>query len=155
MADIVPQQKRSRMMAGIHGKDTRPEMAIRKALHALGYRYRIHDRRLPGRPDMVFPRYKAVIEINGCFWHRHDCHLFKWPSTRKEFWKQKLNQNRERDARNHKTLKDTGWRVLTIWECAMKGRTRLPMEYVVHISAYWLDKGQEDMEIEGVLRRRK
>lgn len=141
------------MMAGIRSKDTQPELAIRKALHALGFRYRIHDKRLPGKPDMAFPRYMAVIEINGCFWHRHNCHLFKWPSTRKEFWQKKISGNRERDIRNHETLKIQGWRIMTVWECALKGRTRRSLEDVVNKTAKWLVSGKSDMEIEGSKKR--
>ena len=98
MTDVVDRETRSRMMAGIRGKDTKPELTIRKAIHARGFRYRIHDRRLPGKPDMVFPRYRAVILVNGCFWHGHNCHLFKWPSTRVDFWKTKIERNREKDG---------------------------------------------------------
>jgi DNA mismatch endonuclease (patch repair protein) len=155
MSDIVSPKDRSRMMAGIRGKDTQPELAVRKALHALGFRYRIHEKRLPGKPDMVFRRYKAVIEINGCFWHRHGCHLFKWPSTRKEFWQKKISGNRERDIRNHEALKNNGWRILTIWECALKGRTRRPLEDVVKKVAKWLVSGKSDMEIEGIKKLTK
>lgn len=104
---------------------------------------------------MVFRRYKAVIEINGCFWHRHGCHLFKWPSTRKEFWQKKISGNRERDIRNHEALKNNGWRILTIWECALKGRTRRPLEDVVKKVAKWLVSGKSDMEIEGIKKLTK
>lgn len=142
-------------MAGIRGKDTKPELAIRKALHALGFRYRIHDKRLPGKPDMAFPRYKAIIEINGCFWHGHNCHLFKWPSTRKEFWQKKISGNAERDIRNRVALKKKGWRILTIWECALKGRTRRPLEQVVLKVVKWLGSGKSDMELEGIKKTAK
>lgn len=137
-------------MAGIRGKDTRPELAIRKALHALGFRYRLHDRRLPGRPDLVLPRYRAVILVNGCFWHGHDCHLFKWPSTHKEFWKEKISGNSARDIKNHEALAKAGWRVLTIHECALKGRTRKPLQEVVSTAAKWLKSGHSDCDIEGL-----
>lgn len=152
MADIVSPKDRSRMMAGIRGKDTQPELAIRKALHALGFRYRIHVKQLPGKPDLAFFRFNAIIQINGCFWHAHKCHLFKWPSTRKEFWRKKISCNKERDVRNHNTLKKAGWRVLTIWECALKGRTRKPIDDVVNTAAEWLISGQSDMKIEGKRR---
>src|SRR3954470_16295918 len=92
MADVVSSGVRSRMMAGIRGTNTAPEMILRRALHAEGFRYRLHDRRLPGKPDMVFPRHHAVIFAHGCFWHGHDCHLFKWPSTRPEFWQTKIRR---------------------------------------------------------------
>lgn len=147
--DIVSPKDRSRMMAGISGKDTQPELSIRRALHALGFRYRIHNKNLPGKPDIALARFKAVIQINGCFWHAHNCHLFKWPSTRKQFWKTKITDNKERDARNAISLEKAGWRILTIWECALKGRTRRPLKEVVSTTAEWLEFGQFDMEIEG------
>nr|WP_307190518.1 very short patch repair endonuclease [Bathymodiolus platifrons methanotrophic gill symbiont] len=92
---MVSRKKRSQMMAGIKGKDTKPELLIRKALHKKGFRYKLHDKSLSGKPDMVFPRYKSLIFINGCFWHGHDCHLFKWPSSKSEFWKEKITKNKE------------------------------------------------------------
>src|SRR5690606_10217746 len=130
LADVVSAEKRSQMMSGIRGKDTTPEMIIRKGLHARGFRYRLHDRKLPGKPDLVFPAYKAVIFIHGCFWHVHDCHLFKWPSSRPEFWKQKLTGNIEKDQENFAALERDGWRILTVWECALKGRTKLPVDAI-------------------------
>jgi len=150
MADVVAPEKRSEMMSGIRGKDTRPELLIRKALHARGFRYRLHDSKLPGKPDLAFPRYKAVIEINGCFWHGHDCHLFKWPSSRKEFWKEKITGNIERDRKNQSALEQLGWRVLTIWECAVKGRTRRPLDDVIESAASWLRSGKGNAEITGM-----
>ena len=137
-------------MSGIRGKDTIPELLIRKALFAKGFRYRLHDRRLPGKPDLVFPKYDAVIFIHGCFWHGHDCHLFKWPSTRPEFWKNKINRTREVDERNYKKIKEDGWRILTIWECAIKGKTRLSLEKIVDASEKWLKEGKRDKVIKGM-----
>ena len=150
MVDVVDKKTRSRMMSGIRGKDTKPELLIRKALFAKGFRYRLHDRRLPGKPDLVFPKYDAVIFIHGCFWHGHDCHLFKWPSTRPEFWKNKINRNREVDERNYKKIKEDGWRILTIWECAIKGKTRLSLEKIVDASEKWLKEGKRDKVIKGM-----
>jgi DNA mismatch endonuclease (patch repair protein) len=120
--DIVDAATRSRLMAAIKAKDTKPEMLIRRALHARGLRYRLHDPALPGKPDLVFPRYRAVIFINGCFWHGHDCHYFKLPSTRTEFWTEKINNTRLRDFRQVQLLKSQGWRVMVIWECAIRDR---------------------------------
>ena len=137
-------------MSGIRGKDTIPELLIRKALFAKGFRYRLHDRRLPGKPDLVFPKYDAVIFIHGCFWHGHDCHLFKWPSTRPEFWKNKINRNREVDERNYKKINEDGWRILTFWECAIKGKTRLSLEKIVDASEKWLKEGKRDKVIKGM-----
>lgn len=118
-------------MSGIRGKNTKPELVIRSALHRAGFRFRLHRKDLPGRPDLVFPRYRAVLFIHGCFWHRHDCHLFRWPSTRQEFWRVKIEGNVARDHRQYTELQDVGWRIATLWECAMKGRTRLPCPEVV------------------------
>lgn len=119
-------------MSGIQGKNTRPELIVRKALFARGYRYRLHSRHLPGKPDLVFPKYRAVVLIHGCFWHLHDCHLFKWPSTRPEFWKNKLQGNRERDARKQEEIADLGWRILIIWECTLKGKTKLDLDIIIN-----------------------
>ena len=149
MPDIVSPETRSRMMAGIRGKDTKPELVIRRALHARGFRYSLHDRKLPAKPDMSFPMYKAVILVNGCFWHGHDCHLFKWPSTRQEFWHEKITRNRQKDEENLQALKEKGWRVLVIWECALKGRARLDPDEVVDKTEKWLLSGHEDHVIEG------
>lgn len=118
-------------MSGIRGKDTKPELLIRKALHGRGFRYRLHCKDLPGKPDLCFPKYKAVVFINGCFWHGHGCHLFKWPSTRPEFWRAKIARNREVDAASRDTLLAQGWRVGVVWECALKGRTRLPFDTII------------------------
>ena len=111
----VDKETRSRMMSGIHGKNTKPEMLIRKGLHALGFRYRLHSLKLPGKPDIILPKYRAIILINGCFWHAHNCHLFKWPSTRKEFWEAKILSNKKRDLENLKQYSDAGWKTLVIW----------------------------------------
>ncbi len=108
-------------MSRIRGRDTAPEMMVRRALHARGCRYRLHDRKLPGRPDLVFPKYKAVIFVHGCFWHGHDCHLFKWPGTRREFWEEKIKKNIARDKCAIEALQARGWRTLVFWECALKG----------------------------------
>ena len=149
MADIVSKKKRSMMMSGIQGKDTKPELKIRSALHKLGYRYKLHDKHLPGKPDLVFPKYKAVIFINGCFWHLHDCHLFKWPSTRNEFWREKLTGNKERDENNLQILKEKGWRTLIIWECALKGKHKLSFNTTITSVSEWLKNFDHHIEITG------
>ncbi len=128
-------------MAGIRGKDTRPEMILRRGLHVRGLRFRLHVRRLPGSPDLVFPGRRAVIFVHGCFWHGHDCHLFRLPATRQEFWRAKIEGNTARDAVAEGALAADGWRVLTIWECALKGRERLPVEVVLDRAAEWLVNG--------------
>lgn len=140
------------MMAGIRGKDTKPELVIRRGLHALGFRFRLHDRRLPGRPDIVLARRRAAVLIHGCFWHGHDCPLFKWPRTREEFWREKIAGNRARDAAAEAALDRAGWRVLKIWECSMKGTGRLGADAVVPIAAEWLRGDQRTGEIRGTER---
>ncbi len=123
MADVVDRHKRSEMMAGIRGKDTKPEKIIRKALHAAGVRYRLHVANLPGKPDLVFPKYKAAILIHGCFWHRHcDCWWCTEPSSNQAFWEAKFEENVRRDERNLVQLQSLGWRVAVVWECALKLR---------------------------------
>ncbi|MGI9516567.1 MAG: very short patch repair endonuclease [Pirellulaceae bacterium] len=149
MVDVVSQETRSRMMAGITGKDTRPEVQIRQGLHARGFRFRLHQKGLPGRPDLVFASRQSVIFVNGCFWHGHRCHLFKWPSTRREWWRDKINGTRRRDRSAIKELTEDGWRVLTIWECALKGKTRKPYESVIDQAARWLDGRKQVHEITG------
>ncbi|MBA4132925.1 MAG: very short patch repair endonuclease [Hyphomicrobium sp.] len=150
MADTVSPEVRSRMMSGIRGRDTRPEMILRKGLHAAGFRFRLHDRALPGRPDMVFPRRRAVLFAHGCFWHGHDCHLFRWPASREEFWRTKIGRNREVDQRAAEQLGAAGWRHGVVWECALKGRTRLPLADVIEACASWLRSDVPTLEIRGL-----
>ena len=155
MADIVDTGTRSRMMSGIKRSDTKPELALRGGIQQLGFRhrlgenYRCNDRLLPGKPDLVYPKYRAVIQVNGCFWHRHNCHLFHWPSSRVEFWRDKLIANAARDARNLKKLEEGGWRVLVVWECAIKGKTKRPISEVTKTAANWIQFGMESASIEG------
>lgn len=138
------------MMAGIKGKNTKPELILRKGLHAAGFRFRIHVADLLGKPDIVLPRFRAVIFAHGCFWHGHDCHLFKMPSTRTEFWQAKIDRNREVDTRNRSQLTDAGWRQAVIWECALKGRTRLAHDEVIDRCVQWLQSDTQALEIRGV-----
>lgn len=123
MADIVDSRTRSRMMAGIRGKDTKPELQLRRALHAAPLRYRLHAKGLPGRPDIVFPRYRAALFVHGCFWHRHEgCRYATTPATRTEFWTEKFKANVDRDRRNQLELAEAGWCVGIVWECSIKTR---------------------------------
>lgn len=108
-------------MAAIKGKDTTPELIVRRMLHASGFRFRLHRRDLPGRPDIVLPKYKTVIFVHGCFWHRHNCRYFKWPTTRAEFWRAKILSNVTRDKRNRRQLRRLGWSVIVVWECQATG----------------------------------
>lgn len=131
MVDVVDGQTRSRMMSGIRGTDTKPELTVRLSIHARGFRYRLHGKDLPGKPDIILPKYRAVVFVHGCFWHCHDCHFFKWPKTRKLFWKEKLTKNMIRDRENIDALLDFGWRVLVIWECSIKGVDSVALEEVI------------------------
>lgn len=126
-------------MSGIRAKDTKPEKVIRSGLHRLGYRYRLHDRNLPGSPDLVFRSRRAVIEVRGCFWHGHDCHLFRWPSSRKEFWRKKISENAVRDERNVHALLEQGWRVAEVWECQLKRVKRQQLDSVIAQLTAFLD----------------
>ncbi|WP_097022289.1 very short patch repair endonuclease [Chromohalobacter canadensis] len=121
MSDIVDPQTRSRMMSAIKGKNTNPELAVRRYLHARGFRYRLHRADLPGKPDLVLPKYRLAIFVHGCFWHRHaDCFYATSPATRKKFWREKLDGNVARDKRQQMELINAGWRVLVIWECGLR-----------------------------------
>lgn len=118
MTDVLTPEQRSRNMAAIRGKNTGPEMKVRRALHALGYRYRLHGPGLPGKPDLVFPRFNTVVFVHGCFWHMHRCPYGRTsPANNAEFWQSKRVSNKERDRRNYKSLQADGWNVFTIWEC--------------------------------------
>lgn len=136
-------------MSGIRGKNTKPELLIRKALHARGFRYRVHCKDLPGNPDLCLPKYRAVIFVHGCFWHGHGCQLFKWPKTRPEFWRQKIGRNCEVDEAAFLALHLAGWRVAMVWECALKGRLRLPDGQVVAELEHWLKSAAPAVEIRG------
>lgn len=126
-------------MAGIGAANTKPEMIVRRGLHALGWRYRLHVKDLPGKPDLVFPASKAVILVQGCFWHGHDCHLFRWPSTRDEFWRTKISGNVMRDRKVRGQLLNLGWRVLEVWECTLKGKHRRPIGEVLQECVTFLE----------------
>ena len=146
MADIVDAATRSRMMSGIRGKDTKPEYLVRRGLHARGFRFRLHGSTLPGRPDLVLSKYSAAILVHGCFWHAHGCSLTKVPKTRPDFWRQKLEGNQARDARQLQELHSMGWRTLTIWECALRGPKDL-VEFTLDRAANWLRDGGTSAEI--------
>jgi len=120
MADTHSKEVRSKNMSHIRSTNSKPEETVRKYLFSKGLRYRKNVRRLPGCPDIVLPKYRTVIFVNGCFWHKHDCCRFVWPSSNEEYWHQKISRNIERDAENQKLLMEQGWRVLVIWECQLK-----------------------------------
>lgn len=149
MADIVDAATRSRMMSGIRGKNTKPEIAIRTAIHRLGFRYRLHSPDVPGKPDMVFPASRAVIFVNGCFWHGHDCKYFRLPSTRPGFWAMKIAANKARDLLVRAKLEKADWRHLTIWECAIRGQPKEATGKVAKQAARWLGSRLRRGEIRG------
>lgn len=121
MADVHTPEQRSYNMSRIHNNDTKPEELVRKYLFSHGLRYRKNDTRLPGKPDIVLPKYKAVIFVNGCFWHGHEgCRYFVWPQNNAEFWREKITRNIQRDRKNHQLLTEQGWQVIVIWECELK-----------------------------------
>jgi DNA mismatch endonuclease (patch repair protein) len=140
MADVVDKATRSRMMSGIRTQNTGPEIVIRKGLHALGFRFRLHAKDISGKPDIVLPRFRALINVHGCFWHGHGCRYCKTPSTNTAFWLNKINTNRLRDQRTLQLQMDSGWRCLIIWECAIRLAQRMPHEFdVTNLSANWLN----------------
>jgi DNA mismatch endonuclease, patch repair protein len=135
VTDIVDAATRSRMMSGIGSKDTAPEVFLRHALHQLGFRYRLGGCDLPGKPDIVFTRFKTVVFVHGCFWHQHSCKYFKWPKSNQSFWQKKLDGNVARDLKVKRQLIKLGWRVLTVWECELrKTRYTLPNAAVDRVS---------------------
>lgn len=148
--DVLTTEQRRLNMSRIRGKDTKPEMLLRRGLHAVGLRFRLHAARLPGKPDMVFPKYRAVILVHGCFWHGHDCPLFRMPATRPEFWAKKISGNRERDVRTAKALQRAGWRLLTVWECSLKGPTRRPVPEVIDYCATFIRGEVLEAELAGI-----
>src|SRR5438552_10615468 len=125
--DTVDRATRSRIMASVGQKHTGAEKILRSLLHKKGLRYRLHVKNLPGSPDLVFPRFRAVIFVHGCYWHSHGCYRSTVPKSRNEFWTEKFATNRSRDEKNISSLLRNGWRVLTVWECALKGKTALPL----------------------------
>ena len=133
-------------MASVRTSGTKPELLVRKVLLAEGYRYRLGEnyrkfgRKLPGKPDIVLPGQKAVIFVHGCFWHRHDCHLFVWPKTRIKFWETKLNGNHERDAKQQSALLAEGWRVAVVWECALRGSKKLEEFELAAELTSWIER---------------
>ncbi len=152
MPDVVNAAVRSRMMSGIRSKNTKPELIIRTLLHRRGFRFRLHDTKLPGKPDIALPRYRTVVLVNGCFWHGHDCSLFKWPGTRVDWWKSKIERNKANDQRAREALLALDWRVAVVWECSLKGRERLNEADLADRLEDWIrDSHDRQIEIRGEL----
>jgi DNA mismatch endonuclease (patch repair protein) len=148
MVDVVNKITRSRMMSGIRGKDTQPELLLRRALHAMGLRYRLHVPRLPARPDIVLPKHQAVVLVHGCFWHRHgNCRFATTPASNTKFWTEKFRRTVLRDRENLKALRTAGWRTAVVWECALvrEGTERAAREIVA-----WLSTDKPSLEIPAV-----
>lgn len=149
MADVLNLEQRRLNMSRIRGRDTKPELSIRSGLHARGLRFRLHRKDLPGCPDLVFPCYGAVLFVHGCFWHQHDCPMFKVPASRSEFWITKLGGNQTRDARARVDLAAAGWRTLVVWECALRGPSRRSVDSVLDDIVAWLNTGEPEAVIQG------
>jgi DNA mismatch endonuclease (patch repair protein) len=141
------------MMSGIRGRDTRPEKAIRSGLHRIGFRFRLYATIPAGKPDLVLPMYRATVFVHGCFWHGHDCHLFRMPGSRRAFWHEKIRTNRLRDAVVSRDIRAAGWRQLVIWECAFKGRGKESLEKCVDRAARWIRGTRKAGEIRGARRK--
>jgi DNA mismatch endonuclease (patch repair protein) len=144
--DIISPERRSALMSRIRGKDTGIELTVRKGLHRLGLRYRLGGAGLPGRPDIVLPKYRAVVFVHGCFWHGHVCPLFRLPKTRTAFWQAKIDANRKRDSRNAEELRRVGWNVHTIRECQIRNLTTSEVERVVRSLAVNIERQEHSME---------
>ena len=150
MTDVHDKDTRSRNMAAIKSKNTTLELWLRKRLHAKGFRYRVNAKILPGKPDIVLTKYKAVIFIHGCFWHMHDCPLFVLPKSRTTWWNEKLKKNQNRDQDNINKLHDLDWRILIVWECAIKGRLKLSEDDVIRKTTTWIHSDNSFSEIKGI-----
>ena len=147
MADVHDKTTRSRNMAAIRSRNSKPEMIVRSGLHRTGLRFRLHRRDLPGTPDLVFPKYRAVVFIHGCFWHQHECSLFKWPKTDAEFWRNKINRNVELDYAAQARLGELGWRVAVVWECTLKGRRKIGTASVLTSLVAWITSDERTLEL--------
>ena len=155
--DIVDKRTRSRMMSSVRGRDTRIEVALRRRLFRMGFRFRLHRTDLPGKPDVVLTKFSAVILIHGCFWHLHGCARSKLPATRRDWWRSKLQTNRQRDTTEIQELRDLGWRVLVVWECSIrKGGPVLAdaLDKVTCRAARFLMSRRTYLEIPGAPRER-
>lgn len=147
--DVLSTEQRRYCMSRIRGKNTKPELIIRKALFKQGFRYRINNTKLLGKPDITLSKFKVVIFVHGCFWHGHNCHLFKWPKTNESFWRHKIKKNIERDTKIKKQLISQGWRVFTIWECALRGKSRISLDLIIESCKTLINSTTQKAEISG------
>jgi len=147
--DVLTKEQRRLNMRRIRAKNTKPEMRVRRGLHAAGFRYKLHDKSLPGKPDIVLPKYKCVIFVNGCFWHGHECALFRWPKENRSFWENKIRGNRRRDRINEMKVESLGWRIIVIWECSFKGRQKYSGEELIFEVASLIKSDSPFSEIKG------
>jgi DNA mismatch endonuclease, patch repair protein len=147
--DTVDKSTRSYIMSRVGQKDTGPEILLRSSVHAAGLRYRLHDRGLPGSPDLVFPRFHTAVFVHGCYWHSHGCYRSSVPKSRQEFWAEKFEANRSRDERNLRLLREGGWRVLTVWECALRGKSARTSLDIADTVKAWLVSSDDVGEIAG------
>jgi DNA mismatch endonuclease (patch repair protein) len=151
MTDVVDQQTRSRMMSGIRGKNTKPELVFRRALHSRGFRFRLHSAKVPGRPDLILPKHRAVVFVHGCFWHRHEgCRFATTPATRPEFWRAKFKANVARDSAVRAELHKIGWRVATVWECALRRTDQVATSAELFTTWILSDERQVEIGTDGV-----
>ena len=150
MPDVFTKQKRSEIMSKIGAKNTKPEMLVRQFLFSQGFRYRLHQKNLPGTPDIVLKKYNTVIIVNGCFWHGHRCPRGSLPSSNRDFWQQKIAKNRERDCRTKRALQRDGWKVLTVWQCETKDKSKLTKRLV-----RFLERGQHGRWRSGIIANRR
>lgn len=141
--DVVDVATRSRIMSSIRGGNTKPEILVRSLLHREGFRFRLHVRELAGKPDIVLPKYRAVVFVHGCFWHGHDCPLYRLPDTRTDFWRKKIDRNRAKDRSVRDVLLSAGWRVAVVWECALRGAGTDPGQVGRYLAA-WLRSNEPE-----------
>ncbi|MCO8624488.1 DNA mismatch endonuclease Vsr [Burkholderia multivorans] len=153
MTDILTPEQRSLRMAAVRRVNTGPELTVRRLLHGAGFRYRLNARQLPGSPDIVLPKWKAAVFVHGCFWHGHDCSLFKLPATRTEWWRAKILSNTARDRHATDSLVSDGWRVIVVWQCALTGKGRLPLERLRNLLCDGVRGGVTVVEIRGISSR--
>ena len=151
MTDVFSKEKRSEIMSKIRSKDTKPEMIIRKNLHGMGYRYRLHIKDLPGKPDIYLPKYKTVIEVMGCFWHGHNCHLGSSPNSNKDYWVNKITRNKERDLLNKKLILEKGLDLLVVWECSIMGKTSRELGNLLGEIESFITDSRNYHEIQGMV----